>query len=142
MAMKLLNVIRTFYARSNMHAPAFDNHVDGSNFTFCHAAMPNYTPAFTNFVFVTQSLLCSHAQLHSSLHQLCVCHAAMPNYKASFTNISSSIYSNGLGTGWSIASLNNSVTLFLQQAGAGLQDSAGLCINMSYTQVNDCLIGL
>ncbi len=66
----------------------------------------------------------------------------MPNYIPAFTNISNSIYSSGLGTGWSIASANNSVTLALQQAGAGLQGSAGLCINMTYTQVNDCLVGL
>lgn len=71
-----------------------------------------------------------------------LCHAAMLDNTSPFTDVSNSIYSNGLGTGWSTAPANNSVTLAVQEAGAGLQGSAGLCINVTYTKVNDCLVGL
>ncbi|KAA6418868.1 MAG: hypothetical protein FRX49_11224 [Trebouxia sp. A1-2] len=59
---------------------------------------------------------------------------AMLDNTSPFTDVSNSIYSNGLGTGWSTAPANNSVTLAVQEAGAGLQGSAGLCINVTYTK--------
>ena len=59
--------------------------------------------------------------------------AAVPGYVPSFTNISNSIYSNGLGTGWSVGSASSSIAIALQQAGAGLQGSNGLCVKLNET---------
>lgn len=70
--------------------------------------------------------------------------AAVPGYIPSFTNISNNIYSNGLGTGWSIESTNSSIVIALKQAGAGLQGSDGLCIKLNETaaQVDSCVSDL